>query len=329
ETVIPVVSDIARCFRKFRRPVVHVVRLYRQDGSNADLCRRQYIASGRSVVAPHSAGAAIVRPLLPGGVAQPDHLKLLAGEIVPMGDGDYAVYKPRWGAFYDTPLENFLKQKDIRSLIVVGCNFPNCPRTTIYEASERDFSIGAIPQALSGIYPKGQEELLNIGINLLDLNELHAQFTAQFRLCEYRDEWKPHFENLNKAWLNKYFTVEPVDEYVLSNPEEAILNDGGKILFVAYGDEIVGTVALKKRGDDTFELTKMAVDERFQGMGAGTLLCQNAVASARALGAKRLVLFTQKRLETAITIYRKVGFRDIPVEPGIYDRADVMMELQL
>ena len=249
--------------------------------------------------------------------------------MVQIGDWDYAVYKPRWCAFYEKPLADFLKEHEVRSLIVVGCNFPNCPRTTVYEASERDFSIGIIPEALSGIYRKGQDELVNIGVNSLSADEMHAHFAAQLHLCAYRPELQPHFERLNKAWLNKYFTVEPLDEYVLSNPEAAILNDGGKILFATYGDEIIGTVALKKKGDETMELTKMAVDEKYQGMGAGKLLCQSAIAEARLLGVKRLVLFTQKDLDTALAIYRKLGFQEIPLEAGVYQRANGMMALRL
>src|SRR5690606_3812586 len=128
ETVIPVVADIARYFRKYRRPVVHVVRLYLPDGSNADLCRRKIIAAGASIVTPHADGAAIIPALLPENSTQPDHDRLLAGQVVQIGDLDYTVYKPRWGAFYGTPLADFLKEQQVRSLVVVGCNFPNCPQ---------------------------------------------------------------------------------------------------------------------------------------------------------------------------------------------------------
>ena len=35
------------------------------------------------------------------------------------------------------------------------------------------------------------------------------------------------FKRLNVEWLEKYFTVEPIDEKVLSDPEAAILRPGG------------------------------------------------------------------------------------------------------
>ena len=86
------------------------------------------------------------------------------------------------------------------------------------------------------------------------------------KIVPYKPEYQPHFERLNKAWLNKYFRVEPIDEWVLTNPEEAILKDGGTIIFAEYADQIIGTAALKLIQPGTYELTKMAVDEAFQGL---------------------------------------------------------------
>ena len=53
-----------------------------------------------------------------------------------------------------------------------GCNFPNCPRTSIYEASERDFRIVLAEDAVSGLYRTGREELENIGVRLMPTADL-------------------------------------------------------------------------------------------------------------------------------------------------------------
>ena len=50
--------------------------------------------------------------------------------------------------------------------VFLGCNYPNCPRTSIYEASERDFRIILVTDAISQLYPKGEEEMENIGVTL-------------------------------------------------------------------------------------------------------------------------------------------------------------------
>lgn len=145
----------------------------------------------------------------------------------------------------------------------------------------------------------------------------------------YRPEWQPYFERFNKAWIEKYFELEAIDHYVLSRPEEAILSDGGRILFAVYKNTVVGTVALKKVDDKTMELTKMAVDETYQGIGAGKILCRSAIEEARHMGTKKLVLYTQTALKPALSIYKNLGFTEVPIEQGKYKRADIKMELDL
>lgn len=145
----------------------------------------------------------------------------------------------------------------------------------------------------------------------------------------YRPEWRHCFEQFNKAWLEEYFSVEPIDRWVLENPEEAILKGGGAILFARQEGRIIGTVALKYSEEGSLELTKMAVDKPYRGLGAGKLLCQAAIRKAAAMGAPKLILYSQTRLPAAIAIYRKMGFREIPLEAGTYERANIKMELEL
>jgi isochorismate hydrolase len=88
---------------------------------------------------------------------------------------EWIMYKPRWGAFYNTLLEkHLLHNLDVNTVVVCGCNFPNCPRTTIYEASERDFRIILAKDATSLIYNIGLQELENIGVLLINTDECIA-----------------------------------------------------------------------------------------------------------------------------------------------------------
>jgi hypothetical protein len=63
---------------------------------------------------------------------------------------------------------------------VCGCNFPNCPRTTIYEASERDFKIVLAKDATSGIYAIGLQELRNIGVSVMSTEECLAWLEGSY-----------------------------------------------------------------------------------------------------------------------------------------------------
>jgi nicotinamidase-related amidase len=97
---------------------------------------------------------------------------LLSHGIQTIGANEVVVYKPRWGAFYNTPLEHYLRKQNISTLIFCGCNFPNCPRTSIYEASERDFRIVVVDDAVSGLYDQGRIEMRNIGVELLSTSQV-------------------------------------------------------------------------------------------------------------------------------------------------------------
>jgi ribosomal protein S18 acetylase RimI-like enzyme len=150
----------------------------------------------------------------------------------------------------------------------------------------------------------------------------------KFQLLPFKQEYKVHFENLNKAWLDKYFSVEPIDRWVLENPEEAILKEGGKIFFVSYQKKIIGTVALKRVDDKVYELTKMAVDSNYQGIGAGKFICSAAIEEAMKLDASKLILYSTTSLKPAIGLYKQLGFSEIPLDTK-YARADIKMEIIL
>jgi nicotinamidase-related amidase len=174
-TALGAMCELVQAFRDCARPIVHIVRLYRPDGSNVDLCRREAVSQGWQALAPHSSGAQLAPGLAPAGHDALDAELLLGGGIQRLGEGDVAIYKPRWGAFYETPLEEYLERLQVSTLVFCGVNFPNCPRTSIYEASERDFRIALANDAISGLYERGARELANIGVALAPTGELIEQ----------------------------------------------------------------------------------------------------------------------------------------------------------
>ena len=162
--VLPALRSLVGAFRDAGRPIVHVVRLYRADGSNVDACRREAVEEGASLaVRPGTDGAELVDGLKPSLEVRLDDDALLGGEMQEIGRSEWIMYKPRWGAFYGTPLHEHLRRLGVNTLVVCGCNFPNCPRTTVYEASERDYRIVAVTDAISGAYERGMRELEGIG----------------------------------------------------------------------------------------------------------------------------------------------------------------------
>jgi nicotinamidase-related amidase len=168
---VPKIQQVVQKYRKNSYLIIHVIRLYHQDGSNVDLCSRELVKSGKQIVIAGSVGAKIMDELKPSSDTTLDPDLLLSGRLQQIGSREWIAYKPRWGAFYGTSLEEKLRILDVNTVVIAGCNFPNYPRTTIYETSERDFKIVLVKDATSQSYERGLEEMVDIGVSVMDTRE--------------------------------------------------------------------------------------------------------------------------------------------------------------
>lgn len=148
-------------------------------------------------------------------------------------------------------------------------------------------------------------------------------------IVDYSTEYREDFKTLNQEWIQKYFKIEPADEYILSNPQKAILDNGGFIFFAKCGSKILGTCALQMVDDKTYELAKMAVSEKFQGLGIGRKLMDKAIQQATQIKLDKLVLYSSTELSPALNMYIKYGFRFVPKDDHPTSRANIKMELTL
>lgn len=148
-------------------------------------------------------------------------------------------------------------------------------------------------------------------------------------IIEFKDELAEYFTELNLAWLKKYFVVEPIDNEMLSSSKKYIIDKGGHIFFAAVNGEIAGTFALIKIDENIYELSKMAVDEAFQGKKIGNKMMEYCIDEAKKLDASKLILYSNKKLQPAIHLYYKYGFVEVPLDHSEYQRANIKMELVL
>jgi ribosomal protein S18 acetylase RimI-like enzyme len=145
-------------------------------------------------------------------------------------------------------------------------------------------------------------------------------------IIPFSSDTKEAIKTLNVEWLSKYFKIEPKDERILSNPQEEIIDKGGMIFYAKYNDVIVGTVSLIKMNDTEFELSKMAVTEGIQGLGIGKKLMEHCIKAVEEKQLKKIIIYSNRKLVPAIGLYEKYGFVEIPLEEGVYERADIKME---
>ena len=149
------------------------------------------------------------------------------------------------------------------------------------------------------------------------------------KIKEFAPPLAQQFADLNLAWLEKFFKVEPHDKDVLYNCEEEIIAKGGKIFFTELDEEIVGTFALLKLDEQTLELTKMAVDEKLRGKKIGQFMLKYFQQYVKEHPEFEYVLYSSRRLENAIYLYRKFGFQEVELEKNApYERADIKMIYQ-
>ena len=138
---------------------------------------------------------------------------------------------------------------------------------------------------------------------------------------------KHDIKSLNYEWPEKYFSVEPADIIQLSDPQGEIPDKDGHIYYALFNDEVIGASSLLKVNDDEYEPAKMAVTEKYKDLGAGKLLIEHCLNEAVRLKVKKLILYSNTKLQAAINLYRKYAFKEIPPDPNVhYVRSSVKME---
>ena len=148
-------------------------------------------------------------------------------------------------------------------------------------------------------------------------------------IVPFKKEYAKDFKDLNIAWLEKFFVVESYDNELLDNCQELILNKGGFIFFGLLGDQVIGTLALIKLENGVYELGKMAVNETHQGKGYGNQLLRFIIRFSEQHHWNKILLYSNTSLENSIYLYRKFGFKEIPIGDTPYKRGNIKMELQL
>jgi N-acetylglutamate synthase-like GNAT family acetyltransferase/DNA-binding MarR family transcriptional regulator len=166
------------------------------------------------------------------------------------------------------------------------------------------------------------------------LNALSQSGQSQKVVIEnWHSRYRADFHRLNLTWLNKYFNghLNELDRQALDTPESYYLARGGYIWFAKISQTIVGCIALAKQDDGLYEISKMAVDEQYQGHGIGRKMLLIALDKSRQLEASTLYLETSSLLPRALALYQHMGFQQVshPNLVSNYERSDIYMKLAL
>jgi GNAT superfamily N-acetyltransferase len=125
---------------------------------------------------------------------------------------------------------------------------------------------------------------------------------------DYRDA--RNLISLYEAWLGIDLSFQGID-LELASLEQMYGPPSGCMILARDGDEVVGCVGLRALGDGYCEMKRMFVLPSHQGKGIGSLLLTRFMEMADVLGYQYVRLDTIPRLQEALRIYRRAGFKEI------------------
>ena len=149
------------------------------------------------------------------------------------------------------------------------------------------------------------------------------------RIVTWEERFAADFLNISVAWLEEFDLLEPIDLEMLGNPHRDILEPGGQIFFALADNAVIGTCGMQPVEPGIYEVIKLGVSPAFRSHGAGQRLLEACLDWARAQKAKKVVLYSNHKLQSALRLYARCGFTHIPYVPGHYAVSDVQMEQTL
>lgn len=146
-------------------------------------------------------------------------------------------------------------------------------------------------------------------------------------IIEFNKRYEQDFVALNTEWIVKLFgTLEKEDIETFQNVEK-VISDGGMVYFAIENDEVMATCMTRKINTETWEICKLAANEKFKRKGAGNAVFEKCMEFAVSHGAKKLFMLSNSSLKTALHIYFKHGFKEIKLKDYEYERGDIAFEL--
>lgn len=152
---------------------------------------------------------------------------------------------------------------------------------------------------------------------------------SQLRIVAFEPRHAEVFRDLNLEWIEEFFAVENLDRKHLGLPRESFIDTGGAIFMAELNGSAIGCCGLLKHGDEVYEISKMAIKRGYRGAGIGGRLLDAVIAHARQIGARRLEIISSTRLASAIHLYKKKGFVEVPLASDAYARGNIALELEL
>lgn len=158
---VPACADALRAAREQGIAVFHVRRRYAADGSDVEPVRyRAWVEGGRPLCAEGECPASLDVP-----------------DVLTPADGERVLVKPRFSAFFDTPLHRVLRGAGVDTVVLLGTTTPNCIRATCYDALSLGYNAVVLEDATSSRTPEVQ------AANIADMAHIGAAVISTDSFC--------------------------------------------------------------------------------------------------------------------------------------------------
>ena len=120
-------------------------------------------------------------------------------------------------------------------------------------------------------------------------------------------------ELIKPPW-NFNLDIEHEVNFTMNNLDKFAEPDG-RLLLVEVDGEIAGTISLRKIREDAGEIKRMYVNPKFRGKKLGNLLIEEVIEISKGNEFSKLYLDTAQFMSSAISLYKKYGFKEINSYP--------------
>ena len=126
---------------------------------------------------------------------------------------------------------------------------------------------------------------------------------------------KPYIQQIKELiieyakWLGRNLSFQNIDDE-LKDPAKKYTSPEGELLVAVEGEDVLGMIAYHKHSDTRCEMKRLYVKPSCRGMKLGEKLIEELIAHARQAGYKEMVLDTIVPLQSAIHLYKKLGFTE-------------------
>lgn len=127
-------------------------------------------------------------------------------------------------------------------------------------------------------------------------------------------------ENMKMSLLQKG-EEPPYELLLLADPSMQMLDSylsAALVYLFRLENKVIAVYVLYPLDNITAEIKNIAVAETFQNQGAGKLLLQHAIESARKKGYKKLLIGTGNSSMGQLYLYQKMGFEPTEIIPDFF-----------